>query len=123
MGDISGLKREDARVMIRKAEEKETSASGGKKARSTDSLTSAGYKLFEELRRLRLTIAKETGMPPYIIFNDKTLIEMCVKTPGNKQEMLAVSGVGENKFHKYCQKFIDAITAFSTSHPNSATSS
>ena len=45
MGDISGLKREDARVMIRKAEEKETSASGGKKARSTDSLTSAGYKI------------------------------------------------------------------------------
>lgn len=123
MGDISGLKREDARVMIRKAEEKETPASGGKKVRSTDSLTSAGYKLFEELRRLRLTIAKETGMPPYIIFNDKTLIEMCVKMPGNKQEMLAVSGVGENKFHKYGQKFIDAITAFSASHPNSATSS
>ena len=87
--------------MIRKFEEKEMPAASKKKARSTDSLTSAGYKLFEELRQLRLTIAKEEGMPPYIIFNDKTLIEMCVRMPENRQDMLGVSGVGENKFHKY----------------------
>ena len=123
MGDITGLKREDARVMIRKFEEKEMPAASKKKARSTDSLTSAGYKLFEELRQLRLTIAKEEGMPPYIIFNDKTLIEMCVRMPENRQDMLGVSGVGENKFHKYGQRFIDAIKSFAAAHPNSATTS
>lgn len=123
MGDISGLKTEGARVMVRKFEEKEMPAVGKKRARSTDSLTSAGYKLFEELRQLRLTIAKEEGMPPYIIFNDKTLIEMCVRMPENKQDMLGVSGVGENKFHKYGQRFIDAVRSFAVSHPNSATAS
>ncbi len=123
MGDISSLKNEDTRVMIRKFEEKEIPSAGKKKAGSKDSLTSAGYKLFEELRQLRLGIAKEEGMPPYIIFNDKTLIEMCVRMPSNRQDMMAVSGVGENKFKKYGQRFIDAITAFSEAHPNSVTTS
>lgn len=36
-------------------------------------------------------------MPPYIIFSDKTLIDMCVKKPSDEEEMLNVSGVGENK--------------------------
>lgn len=112
IGDISRLKRDDTRVVLRRVEEKETPSAGKKKARSTDSLTSAGYKLFEELRQLRLTIAKEEGMPPYIIFNDKTLIEMCVRRPKSKQEMLAVSGVGENKFCKYGERFMEAIRGF-----------
>lgn len=123
MGDISALKNGEARVVVRKFEEKEVPEARKKKARNTDSLTSAGYKLFEELRQLRLTIAKEEGMPPYIIFNDKTLIEMCVRMPENRQDMLAVSGVGENKFRKYGQRFMDTITAFSVAHPNSATAS
>jgi len=123
MGDISALKNEDTRVLIRRFEEKEVPKAAAKKVRSTDSLTSVGYKLFEELRQLRLTIAKEEGMPPYIIFNDKTLIEMCVRMPGNREEMMAVSGVGENKFQKYGQRFIEAITGFSAKHPGSSTAS
>ena len=123
MGDISPLKNEGTRVLVRKFEEKETpQADRRKKARSTDALTSAGYRLFEELRRLRTAIAKEEGMPPYIIFSDKTLIEMCVRMPGDRREMLAVSGVGENKYCKYGQRFIDAIAAFLEASPNSQTS-
>ncbi|MCI8885946.1 MAG: DNA helicase RecQ [Dorea sp.] len=118
MGDISGLRDENARVTVRKPKEKEIAATGrGKKARSTDALTSAGYQLFERLRQLRTAIAKEEGMPPYIIFSDKTLIDMCVKMPADRRGMLAVSGVGENKFGKYGQRFIDEITAFAASHP------
>lgn len=118
MGDISGLRDENARVTVRKPKEKEIAAAGrGKKARSTDALTSAGYQLFERLRQLRTAIAKEEGMPPYIIFSDKTLIDMCVKMPADRRGMLAVSGVGENKFGKYGQRFIDEITAFAAAHP------
>lgn len=117
MGDISGLRDENARVTVRKPKEKEIAAAGrGKKARSTDALTSAGYQLFERLRQLRTAIAKEEGMPPYIIFSDKTLIDMCVKMPADRRGMLAVSGVGENKFGKYGQRFIDEITAFAAAH-------
>ncbi len=123
MGDITALKKEDTRVLIRKFEEKSAPVSDRrKKARSTDSLTSAGYRLFEELRSLRTAIAKEEGLPPYIIFSDKTLIDMCAKMPENRQEMLGVSGVGENKFRKYGQRFMDVVTEFIGANPNSVVS-
>ncbi len=117
IGDISGLKRKDAYVGIRKAEEKKAPAPAKKKARSTDGLTGAGYKLFERLRQLRLTIAKEEGMPPYIVFSDRTLIDMCAKLPGTEGEMLGVSGVGENKFRKYGKRFMEEIAAFLEENP------
>lgn len=113
MGDITRLKNADTHIVIRMPEEKERAvkSKGGRK-RSTDVLTSAGYRLFDRLRKLRLEIAREEAMPPYIIFSDKTLIDMCAKTPGNKQEMLNVSGVGENKYNKYGQRFMDEIAEF-----------
>jgi ATP-dependent DNA helicase RecQ len=116
MGDITRLKEENASVLIRKPEEREQAA-GKKKTvkKNTDALTSAGFKLFERLRQLRLAIAKEEAVPPYIIFSDKTLIDMCEKLPKNKPELLAVSGVGENKFRKYGQKFLDEIAEFGRS--------
>ena len=94
---------------------------GGEKPtrrKSTDSLTAAGYDLFDELRRLRLEIAREESLPPYIVFNDKTLIDMCVKLPKTAEEFLNVSGVGENKLAKYGQRFLNAIASFTEAHPN-----
>ena len=72
-------------------------------------LDSASWQLFERLRTLRLTIARETGVPPYIVFTDKTLIDMCVKRPKNKSEMLDVSGVGEAKYKRYGERFLEEI--------------
>lgn len=123
MGDISRLKDENTRVIVKKFEEKEKrvrSKNTGK--RSTDTLTSAGYQLFEKLRQLRLVIAKEEKMPPYIIFSDKTLIDMCAKTPENRQEMLDVSGVGERKYSKYGQRFLDEIGKFISENPDAVVS-
>lgn len=124
IGDISGLKREGTYVGIRKAEEKKApvSAQKRKKARSTDALTSAGYKLFERLRELRLAIAREEGMPPYIVFSDKTLIDMCAKLPKREEEMLEVSGVGENKLRKYGERFLEEISAFLEENPGAVVS-
>ncbi len=75
-------------------------------------LTSKGLNLFEHLRQVRVRLAKEEKMPPYIIFSDKTLTDMCRRLPSDKKEMLMVLGVGENKFDKYGQQFIDAIAEF-----------
>lgn len=123
IGDITRLRDGNARVIIRKFVEKEETASAReRKARSTDVLTSAGFDLFEKLRQLRLEIAKEEAMPPYIIFSDKTLVDMCAKAPVDKEGMLAVSGVGENKFQKYGQRFIDAIAAFTADNPDAVIS-
>lgn len=121
LGDITPLKDENTRVIMRTYEEKEPDKKKkiqkAVRKRSTDALTSAGYDLFEILRKLRLEIAKEESMPPYIIFSDKTLIDMCVKKPSDEEEMLNVSGVGANKLKKYGQRFLEEIQKFCTERP------
>ncbi len=121
MGDIRALRDENVHVTVRKAKDREE-AVGKKKAKSTDVLTSAGYRLFERLRQLRLSIAKEEAMPPYIIFSDKTLIDMCVRVPGDQKEMLMVSGVGANKYSKYGERFLTEITLFMRENPSAVLS-
>ena len=113
LGDTAPLMKEDARVMLRtwKAKEPEKKKKTAK-VKSTDGLTSAGSELFEVLRKLRMEIARENGVPPYIVFNDKTLIDMCVKLPATEEEFLEVSGVGGNKRKKYGRQFLDAIAEF-----------
>lgn len=71
--------------------------------------TEAEETLFEMLRKLRVQIAKEEKVPPYIVFSDKTLAHMCIIKPANKEEMLSVSGVGEFKYEKYGERFLAAI--------------
>lgn len=65
--------------------------------------------LFEKLRQLRLEIAREEHLPPYIVFSDKTLVDMCAKMPGTKEEMLNVMGVGEVKYQKYGERFLEVL--------------
>lgn len=123
LGNIDPLKEASARVLIRTYEDRELERqTRSRSRRSTDSLTKAGYELFETLRQLRLTIAREEGMPPYIVFSDKTLIDMSVKAPRDRLSMLEVSGVGEAKYEKYGERFIEAITAFIDENPESVTS-
>ena len=71
LGDISMLQDENTHVILKVTEEKTQEAGKLKsKQRNTDKLTSAGYVLFDALRKLRTDIAREEGLPPYIIFND-----------------------------------------------------
>ena len=65
--------------------------------------------LFAGLKRLRLALARENGVPPYIIFSDRTLTDMCRKLPRTKEEMLQVTGVGEVKFERFGEKFLEEI--------------
>ena len=111
---VNDLHDENTRVIVRMAEENEPERNRVKfqRTRSTDALTRAGYELFEKLRALRLEIAREESLPPYIIFSDRSLIDMCVKMPRTKAEMLNVSGVGEYKFAKYGQRFLEEIKRF-----------
>ena len=112
---MSGLKNPEASVFVKITDEDkqpEKTAKTKKKAKSVETLTSSGYKLFERLKKLRLEIAREESMPPYIIFSDKTLIDMAAKMPASKPEMLDVSGVGENKFAKYGERFLEVIEEY-----------
>lgn len=112
LGDITRLKNPERKVLIKISDEDklaERTTKAKKTSKGMESLTSAGFKLFDKLRELRLEIAREENMPPYIIFSDKTLIDMAVKVPTSKSEMLNVSGVGENKFIKYGERFLRLI--------------
>jgi ATP-dependent DNA helicase RecQ len=70
------------------------------------------FDLFEIFRKLRMEIAKEEHMPPYIIFSDKALKDMSVRMPVNRDEFLQVSGVGEVKCDKYGERFMEAVILF-----------
>ncbi len=63
---------------------------------------------FEVLRQLRKELASEAGIPPYMVFSDKTLKEMAHALPSTKEDMLDIHGVGEQKFKKFGQAFLTA---------------
>ena len=65
--------------------------------------------MFEKLRSLRASIAREEKVPPYIVFSDKTLVHMCIVRPSDKEEMLTVTGVGEFKYQKYGERFLECV--------------
>ena len=134
VGNIADLQTKNIKIIVKKFKEKEkisaskkrknpfekdsfSASKVGSSAGTTAANSSRNSALFETLRQLRLQIAKEESVPPYIVFTDKTLIDMCEKFPQNEDEMLNVSGVGQNKLKKYGQRFLQEISSFlSTNH-------
>ncbi|MDF2923750.1 MAG: recQ [Paenibacillaceae bacterium] len=73
---------------------------------------SGSEELFERLRALRKSFAERERVPPFTIFHDATLRDMCVRLPGSEQEMLAVKGVGQLKYAKYGEAFLQELRQF-----------
>jgi ATP-dependent DNA helicase RecQ len=73
--------------------------------------------LFERLRALRKQLADDQQVPPYIIFSDRTLHEMCRRYPKGMPEMEGISGVGGIKLGRYGEKFITSIRAYLDENP------
>lgn len=69
-------------------------------------------ELFERLRQLRQTIAKEKDLPPYIIFHDSSLKEMAAYMPQNQEEFFKIKGVGKKKYDSYGKEFINLINEY-----------
>ncbi len=69
--------------------------------------TTPKSEIFEIFKELRTKLSKEENVPAYIIFSDKTLIEISNTLPSNRDEFLAINGVGEQKLEKYGKAFID----------------
>ena len=65
--------------------------------------------LFDALRELRTEIAREQGVPPYIIFHDKTLNEMAEQQPVTLEQMRGINGVGEQKLQRYGERFLGLL--------------
>ena len=100
---ISGLKREEGRAAARK---RKTAAAG-----------SFDAALFDRLRSLRKKIAGENHVPPYVIFSDKTLHEMCGRFPVTASELRRVPGVGDVKLERYGGAFIAEIKSYVERNP------
>lgn len=95
--------------MAKEQEKTEKTAVKKKKKTAGVLLSNEQEALFEKLRQLRMEIAKEEKVPPYIVFSDKTLVHMCQVRSENKAQMLKVSGVGEFKYQKYGERFLEVI--------------
>jgi ATP-dependent DNA helicase RecQ len=92
-----------------------TRSGGGKersrRGRSVDALldSATDRDLFEALRQRRLELARERGVPPYVIFHDRTLLEMVKSRPSSRAAMAAVPGVGAHKLQEYGDVFLAVI--------------
>lgn len=85
--------------------------------------TDENIELFDMLRKLRKKIADEENVPPFVVFADASLKEMSRYFPVSKDMMLNIKGVGQMKYEKYGEDFIQAIREFAEEHnisPNPA---
>jgi ATP-dependent DNA helicase RecQ len=100
---ITALKREDLKA-------KKQAVKGGVYEKYDKSL-------FEKLRVLRKNFAEEQQVPPYVIFSDKTLHEMCTYYPVTLSDMRRISGVGDAKLERYGEYFIREIQDYLNDNP------
>ena len=70
------------------------------------------HALFALVRQKRKELADAAGVPPYVIFSDKTLVEMCAYYPQSLESLLTISGVGQVKLNQYGEAFLEVIKAY-----------
>ncbi|MYC64258.1 MAG: DNA helicase RecQ [Caldilineaceae bacterium SB0661_bin_34] len=103
-----GMSRESPRIDSQDALERSRSESGneGKQDALADR---ENRELFEHLRETRLTLARTHNVPAFMIFSDRTLIEMAVRKPRSLPELKSVHGIGDVKLAKFGEVFLSAI--------------
>ena len=74
-------------------------------------------EIFNRLRQLRASIARQEGLPPYCIFQDRTLREMACNLPANPSELLRIAGIGEVTLKKYGNAFLELIDRIRDERP------
>ncbi len=87
-----------------------TTGRRGKPAQDGDrALAGADAELLSALKTLRLALAREQAQPAYVIFPDRTLIEMATRRPTTLGQMRGIHGIGQTKLDRHGQAFLDAI--------------
>ncbi len=101
------LLRGEETIALRKDPEHTRKTKSGSKRNKSFTITADG--LWQALKNLRLSLAKEQGVPPYVIFHDSTLSEIHRLKPRTLMEFSVISGVGQRKLERYGELFIQAI--------------
>jgi len=91
-------------------------AKAKRKAIEKAGLIAADVPLFDALRELRKRLADEQGKPPYVIFGDTALLDMCRLKPRDDMAFLAVNGVGQAKLERYGTEFMLTIARYEAEH-------
>lgn len=86
-----------------------TTKSGARKGSTHPFSNIADEKLWEALKAQRTELAREQGVPPYVIFHDSTLLEMVKSAPTTLDQFSHISGVGQAKLERYGKHFIEVI--------------
>ncbi|HYN96074.1 MAG TPA: DNA helicase RecQ [Pilimelia sp.] len=111
-GSTTVLRRE-RQVMMRREPERVRSSGRAPKPRGAGAvaadLTAEATPLFERLRAWRAAVAKEQGVPAYVVFHDATLRQIATVRPATLAELATVSGVGEAKLAKFGQQVLDTL--------------
>ena len=123
MGNITPLK-QGAQVVVNLPPKPEPAEAAPKKHKAGKAaqkgkaaLAGDSADLFEQLRALRMRLAQAEKLPPYLVFGDKTLVDMCAKAPRQLEDMKEIYGMGERKFAKYGKQFFAAIEDYRREHP------
>src|SRR6185437_2815917 len=98
-----------AKIELRKDTLKPATRKTARAAANVAALADGDPALFEALKQRRLVLAKEQRVPAYVVFADKSLIDMARLKPTTPSEMSAVHGVGEAKLRQYGEVFLDVI--------------
>lgn len=104
--------REDARPERASRRRRDSKLATNDKSRGSSlGIESWEQGLWDALRALRTQLAKQQGVPPYVVFHDATLLAMLRAMPANEDELSGVSGVGEAKLRRYGRDFLAVINA------------
>jgi ATP-dependent DNA helicase RecQ len=101
-----GLLRGEENIQLRRDVKTKT---GSKRQTKSNLPTDIDIALWEALRDCRRELAEEQGVPPYVIFHDRTLQEMCTELPQSLSQFGRITGVGERKLDKYGSSFLQVI--------------
>nr|WP_223216125.1 DNA helicase RecQ [Agrobacterium pusense] len=101
--------REKPSLMLRIPSAPRAARQQGPRNAASAALPEADRGLFEVLRAKRMEIARAQNVPPYVIFHDKTLIELAAAKPISVKDMAQIPGVGDTKLERYGPAFLEAI--------------
>ncbi|HFB64014.1 MAG TPA: ATP-dependent DNA helicase RecQ, partial [Aeromonadales bacterium] len=102
----------DQKLFLRKLSVASTTTAPNKKPKSDVKIKPQDEPLWQALRDIRHKLAEEHGVPAFVVFHDSTLRDMVKYRPQTLEQMLTISGIGEQKLQRFGQKFLEIIKQF-----------
>ncbi|MDG2480505.1 MAG: DNA helicase RecQ [Alphaproteobacteria bacterium] len=106
----NAIQRGEETIELREESLKSTARTKSKRGSAAQKAVAQGdLGLLQALKDLRLSLARERGVPPYVVFHDATLIELAASKPANQEEFGHIHGVGASKLKRFADPFLELI--------------